>query len=70
MIKYFCDICGKKVEDAYETVLPRVVRYNVYGGKAHAQVGCFDTVEHRITQICPKCEYKLAMALPIVEETN
>lgn len=68
MIKYFCDICGKEVKDAYETVLPRVVRYNVYGGKQDVKVGRFDTVEHRITQICPKCEYKLAMALPIVKD--
>lgn len=67
MTKHFCDICGKEAKDMYETVLPRVIRYNVYGGKGDAKLGCFDIVKHHITQICIECEYKLAMALPIAK---
>ena len=69
MIKRFCDICGEELgKDYYSAKLPRIVRYKIRGGKCDTTLGVFDTVGRITTDICAKCEYKLAMALPIVEE--
>ena len=69
MIKRFCDICGKELDkDYYSVKLPRIVRRKIRGGKGNAALGVFDTVGRITTDICAKCEYKLAMALPVVEE--
>ena len=69
MIKQFCDICGKELDkDYYSVKLPRIVRCKIRGGKDDAVLGVFDTVGCITTDICAKCEYKLAMALPVVEE--
>ena len=69
MIKRFCDICGEELgKDYYSVKLPRIVRYKIRGGTGDAALGVFDTVGRITTDICAKCEYKLAMALPVVEE--
>ena len=69
MIKRFCDICGEELnKDYYSVKLPRIVRYKIRGGKGDTTLGVFDTVGRITTDICAKCEYKLAMALPVVEE--
>ena len=69
MIKRFCDICGEELgKDYYSVKLPRIVRCKIRGGKVDAALGVFDTVGRITTDICSKCEYKLAMALPVVEE--
>ena len=69
MIKRFCDICGEELgKDYYSVKLPRIVRCKIRGGKSDAALGVFDTVGHITTDICSKCEYKLAMTLPVVEE--
>lgn len=69
MIKRFCDICGKELgKDYYSVKLPRIVRYKIRGGKGDAVLGVYDTVCRITTDICSKCEYKLAIALPVVEE--
>ena len=69
MIKRFCDICGEELDkDYYSAKLPRIVRCKIRGGKGDAALGVFDTVGRITTDICAKCEYKLAMALPVVEE--
>ena len=69
MIKRFCDICGEELgKDYYSIKLPRIVRYKIRGGKGDVVLGVYDTVGRITTDICAKCEYKLAMALPVVEE--
>lgn len=69
MIKRFCDICGEELDkDYYSVKLPRIVRCKIRGGKNNPALGVFDTVGRITTDICSKCEYKLAMALPVVEE--
>ena len=69
MIKRFFDICGEELDkDYYSVKLPRIVRCKIRGGKGSAALGVFDTVGRITTDICAKCEYKLAMALPVVEE--
>ena len=69
MIKRFCDICGKELDkDYYSVKLPRIVRCKMRSGKGDAALGAFDTVGRITTDICAKCEYKLAMVLPVVEE--
>ena len=69
MIKRFCDICGEELcKDYYSVKLPRIVRCKIHGGKSDVALGVFDTVGRITTDICAKCEYKLAMALPVVEE--
>lgn len=69
MIKQFCDICGEELDkDYYSVKLPRIVRCKIRGGKDNAALGVLDTVDRITTDICSKCEYKLAMALPVVEE--
>lgn len=69
MIKQFCDICREELgKDYYSVKLPRIVRYKILGGKGDVALGVFDKVDRITTDICAKCEYKLAMALPIVEE--
>lgn len=69
MNKQFCDICGKELGKNYHSVkLPRIVRCKIRGGKGDVALGVFDTVGRITTDICAKCEYKLAMALHIVEE--
>ena len=55
-------------KDHYSVKLPRIVRYKIRGGKGDVALGVFDTVGRITTDICSKCEYKLAMALPVVEE--
>ena len=69
MLKRFCDICGEELsKDYYSVKLPRIVRYKIRGGKGDASIGVFDTVGRITTDICAKCEYKIAMSLPIIEE--
>lgn len=69
MIKRFCDICGEELnKDYYSVKLPRIVRCKIRGGKHNLTLGVFDTVGRITTDICSKCEYKLAIALPIAEE--
>lgn len=69
MIKRFCDICGEELsKDYYSVKLPRIVRCKIRGGKGDVELGVFDKVDRITTDICAKCEYRLAMALPIVEE--
>ena len=69
MIKRFCDICGEELgKDYYSVKLPRIVRCKIRGGKGDVALGVFDTVGRITTDICSKCECKLAIALPVVEE--
>lgn len=69
MIKRFCDICGEELgKDYYSVKLPRIVRYKIRGGKGDTALGVYDAVGRITTDICAKCEYKLAIALPVVEE--
>lgn len=69
MMKRFCDICGEELDkDYYSVKLPRIIRYKIRGGKGDTALGVYDTVDRITTDICAKCEYKLAMALPVVEE--
>ena len=68
MIKRFCDICGEELgKDYYSVKLPRIVRRKIRSSKCDAELGVFDKVDRITTDICAKCEYRLAMALPIVE---
>ena len=69
MVKRFCDICGEELgKDYYSVKLPRIVRCKIRGGKSDVALGVLDTVGRITTDICAKCEYKLAMTLPVVEE--
>ena len=69
MIERFCDICSQELnKDYYSVKLPRIIRCKIRGGKRDEALGVFDTVGRITTDICSKCEYKLAMALPVVEE--
>ena len=69
MVKRFCDICGEELgKDYYSVKFPRIVRCKIRGGKGDVALGVFDTVSRITTDICAKCEYKLAMTLPVVEE--
>ena len=69
MIKQFCDICGEELGKNYHSVnLPRIVRCKIRGGYKNITLKTFDMLDYVDTDICSKCEYKLAMALPVVEE--
>ena len=69
MTKRFCDICGKELDKNYYSVkLPRIVRCKIRGGYKNIILSTFDTLDYVDTDMCSKCEYKLATNLPIVEE--
>ena len=69
MIKRFCDICGEELGKNYHSVnLPRIVRCKIRGGYENITLKTFDMLDYVDTDIFSKCEYKLATALPVVEE--
>ena len=70
MIKRFCDICGEELDVTGHIIkLPRMFRVSVRGGKGGDKIiGKVDTMGYNKTEVCPTCEYKIAMSLPIIEE--
>lgn len=69
MIKRFCDICGQELkEEGHIFNLPRIQSIAARGGKGGKTVlAKVKRMGYEETEMCPKCEYKLAMALPVVD---
>ena len=69
MNRQFCDVCKKELDKGYYSVeLPRLVRRKIRGGKSNAVLNTFNTIRCVKTDLCPECQLRLAMALPVIED--